>query len=134
MLEFLHKHGANLEARDECGYTPLIIAAQCADRLMVDFLIKRGANVNAADLDGIPPICQTASEDVAQLLIEAGAELEGQVGKTGYTIEEYITRECGDHHPEIPALVSLHLAKREKTRLEACLGAPEGKPVRKQKL
>ncbi|HVI39579.1 MAG TPA: ankyrin repeat domain-containing protein [Anaerovoracaceae bacterium] len=134
MLEFLVGCGANIEARDEYGYTPLIIAAQCANQEMVDFLIKRGVDVNAPGSDGIPPICQTACVEVVQLLLNAGADVEAMIGETGSSVLEYIEQNCQPHKPEIPELVVKHLAKLEKTRLEASIVSPTGKPSKTHKL
>jgi ankyrin repeat protein len=44
--------GANIEARDPLGKTPLMNAAWVAATEIVEFLIKQGADTNALDNDG----------------------------------------------------------------------------------
>jgi hypothetical protein len=68
--------GAVIDARDEAGRTPLMLAVT-QDRLeMVRLLLARGADPNAADNAGHTPLQQATKrnlQDVAALLQQAGA-------------------------------------------------------------
>jgi Ankyrin repeats (3 copies) len=68
--------GAVIDARDEAGRTPLMLAVT-EDRLeIVRLLLARGADPNAADNGGHTPLQQAAKRnlrDIAALLEQAGA-------------------------------------------------------------
>jgi len=72
----LLKAGANLEAQDNYGETPLGAAATGGYVEVVDLLIRSGANLEP---NGRQPLACAAGEghvDVADVLIRAGASLE----------------------------------------------------------
>lgn len=48
----LVKAGADIEARDHLGRTPLLQAARSGQAAIIDFLVKRHADMNAADKKG----------------------------------------------------------------------------------
>jgi uncharacterized protein len=48
--------GADLNAANEDGMTPLLIAAINGHAEIVKSLIARGTNINAASYDGITPV------------------------------------------------------------------------------
>ncbi|MCW3094971.1 MAG: ankyrin repeat protein [Chthonomonadaceae bacterium] len=50
------RHGANVEVKDDQGWTPLTYAAYQKDRKMVDVLLAHGANANAEGLYGGSPL------------------------------------------------------------------------------
>jgi ankyrin repeat protein len=68
--------GAVIDARDESGRTPLMLAVT-EDRVeIVRLLLARGADPNAADNSGHTPLQQATKrnlQDVAALLQQAGA-------------------------------------------------------------
>lgn len=69
--------GADLEARDEAGHTPLILAAQRADIGAVRALLGAGADVNAQDGSGATALLhavQTEDPQVALTLLQAAAD------------------------------------------------------------
>ncbi len=45
VADLLIQNGANLEARDNDGFTPLLIAAQNGDTLIISRLLKEGVNI-----------------------------------------------------------------------------------------
>jgi len=76
--------GADVNAEDNYGFTPLYI---CAEKGHLDFardLIEAGADVNAKEDNGWTPLYMCASEghlDVARALIEAGADVNAKEDK-----------------------------------------------------
>ena len=88
-LKLLRDAGANLEATDDVGYTPLHHSAVRADVDMVSLLIQAGVNVNAGP-GGFTPLAQAAQSylgsayDCAELLVKAGAAVNVR-GQGGWT-------------------------------------------------
>ena len=55
-LEALIKKGANVNAKDHYGMTPLFYAIENRNYLTAQFLLQHGANVNEKDNHGITPL------------------------------------------------------------------------------
>jgi ankyrin repeat protein len=72
--------GANIEAKEEAGETPLHGAAQENSLAFARLLIDHGADIDAKDDTGGTPLHEAAWKnlaDVARLLIDSGANTEG---------------------------------------------------------
>ena len=79
IVEVLIAHGANTNAGENKGSTPLHIAAR--SREMAELLIMNGANVNAKDEAGRTPLHSVATHGlpfVAHLLISHGADINAK--------------------------------------------------------
>lgn len=80
--------GADVDTRDGDGATLLMLAAHAGDLPMVKLLIEGGADVKASDERGWSALAKAVynSElkrgfaDVAQTLIDAGADIEAAIG------------------------------------------------------
>jgi ankyrin repeat protein len=80
--------GADVNSRDSEGSTLLMLASHAGNLAMVLALIKAGADVNACDERGWTPLMKAAYNaeldrgfaDVAQALIDAGANVEMPIG------------------------------------------------------
>ena len=85
---FLIEQGANVNATNWLGWTPLLLAAYSGYVDVCRLLIERGANVNATtDNDGMTPLhCAAANGyvDVCRLLIERGANVNA-IDRDGMT-------------------------------------------------
>jgi len=81
-MRILINHGANIEARNKDGLTPLHIAAIKRRRQNVNFLISKNAQLNSKDNDGISAV-QTISKKVPQSMEEFCKHLD-----TGITMEK----------------------------------------------
>ena len=68
--------GANIEAKNDMGETPLIVAAVRDQREVVKLLLDKGANISAKDGSGETALERAVGlgqEEVAKLLREHGA-------------------------------------------------------------
>lgn len=76
VLEFLVRQGADVNALDDSGDTPLVLAARLGRRLLVKRLIDQGADVNLPSAGGVTPLAAaraTGNRDVIRLLKSNGA-------------------------------------------------------------
>ena len=75
---YLLAHGADIEATNKAGFTPLLIAAQQGSVSMVQFLLNKRANVEVQDNRGWTPLHCASSwfiEKNASGLLEVGKSL-----------------------------------------------------------
>jgi len=81
--------GTDVNAKDDDGVTPLLVAAVSGRKEIIELLIREGADVNAK-VNGVTPLHQAAfrsHKEIAELLIANGADLNAvdNVGKFGRT-------------------------------------------------
>ena len=77
-IRYLAAHGADLDARNAMGATPLTSAASFRDSKTVKLLLELGANANARDGQGLTPLMRAAYRDhvpSVQALLQHGASL-----------------------------------------------------------
>src|SRR5262245_39314999 len=73
----LFDNGADVNARDAEGNTPLILASFYASPECVELLIEKGADVNAANKAGATPLIRAATDyEKTRLLVTAGANIQ----------------------------------------------------------
>ncbi|CAE7719761.1 Ank1 [Symbiodinium sp. CCMP2456] len=90
MVKFLLANGAQVNATDPDGDTPLHVAVSRYDPSisMVKFLLANGARVNAMDHHGRTPLHEAASDGssvpIAELLLAKGAKVDAE-DKAGFT-------------------------------------------------
>ena len=91
IVEVLLEKGANVNAVDSEGWTPLHFAAQNGHASVVEVLLEKGANVNAVNSKGCTPLHSAVwggHESVVKVLIQAGANVNA-VDKYGRTPLDY---------------------------------------------
>src|SRR6516165_6588744 len=70
-------NGADVNAREAEGNTPLILASFYASSECLELLIEKGANVNAANKAGATPLIRAATDhEKTRLLVAAGANIQ----------------------------------------------------------
>jgi ankyrin repeat protein len=74
-VKVLVRHGAELEAKDAYGYTPLLTAGHWRQDASARLLIEAGADVNTRDDTGWTPLMSGKSIRTLELLIARGADL-----------------------------------------------------------
>ena len=71
--------GASVNARDEHGNTPLMLAAVYGDVASMKLLLDRGAQVNVSNAEGATPLIRAAYDyDKARLLVDRGADVNAR--------------------------------------------------------
>ena len=79
--------GADINATDPDGFTPLHLAARSGHANVVAVLLAKGADVNATDHIGETPLHLAANEgrqEIAEKLLAAGADVNAK-GDNGWT-------------------------------------------------
>jgi hypothetical protein len=80
VIELL-REGANVNTRDEHGFTPLHYAAFSRDADVARLLLEHGADANAKGEGGVTPLHHAAiigNADVARLLLDHGADVNAR--------------------------------------------------------
>ena len=67
--------GADMNAKDKRGSTPMFYAASGGHKEIVELLIAKGADVNAKNRFGTTPLRMPSSKEIAELLIDNGADV-----------------------------------------------------------
>ncbi len=73
IADLLIQHGANMEARDNEGFTPFLIAAQNGDTLMLNMLRKKGVDIYEKNIYNWDALCLAIKSDhimATELLIK----------------------------------------------------------------
>jgi len=82
MLMFLISMGADVNAEDDDGGTPLHSCSSCGRHTEgLELLISNGANVNAKRDGGLTPLHDARKKDIAQVLISGGADVNAKDNK-----------------------------------------------------
>lgn len=97
VLSCLIKNGAEVNARDQSGRTPLMEACRHCRANVVTFLIEHGAEVNAHDQSGHTPLmeaCSHGEENAVTFLIEHGADVDPQDNYEETALHHAVYSDC----------------------------------------
>ena len=105
-IDKLIKNGADVNAKDKDGNTPLMLASfGSLNSDAVKALIKAGANVNAKNNEGLTPLMLAAiyNPDALKILIKAGADVNAKdnVGDTPLTYAILKISDMGKANPDM---------------------------------
>jgi len=76
VIKLLLQHGADIEAKDRRGNTPLASALLARNTLVADYLVKQGAKLDANALLDLTVRQGKADRDVIDFLVKQGADLD----------------------------------------------------------
>jgi len=84
------KAGADIEARDQDGWTPLLVAASNNSSYeVITILLKAGANIEVRNKSGATPLIAAAAfntnPEVISVLVKAGADIQARDNNFGLT-------------------------------------------------
>ena len=117
-IEAVKQHiaaGADVNAKDDYGLTPLHFAAGAGHKEIVELLIAKGADVNTKDSDGETHLhwaIRLGNTEIAELLIANGADVNAKFddGINGRTALD-IAKSCLWRRPETASLLRKHGGK-----------------------
>ena len=84
-VEALLAKGADVNAADKDGRTPLHEAASYSNKGGAELLLAKSADVNAADKYGATPLHSAATKSFVELLLSKGADVNARTKLTGAT-------------------------------------------------
>lgn len=104
-LRAVLSRGADVNARDAAGNTPLMLATTYGDVASMRLLLERGADVNAANHEGATALMRAAVDfEKLRLLVERGANVNAQ-SKLGNTPLMLAARP-NNSHPAVELLLA----------------------------
>jgi len=123
IVNFLVMRGANLEATDKFGFTPMHRAAWGGCVHTIGALVKNGASVNTFDRYGTTPLhlavaMEGGSADAVRLLVEYGAAIDAEdcKGLTPLKRAEFDKDECA--HLKVAQAISEGISLRHSKRIK----------------
>ncbi|GFR24163.1 uncharacterized protein TNCT_412341 [Trichonephila clavata] len=87
VMQKLLQSGADINCQNHLGESPLHIAAQCSDGVVLGLLAKGGSCINIENKDGHTPLHLAVSsncKDFVEILLQNGANINA-IGKDGCT-------------------------------------------------
>ena len=85
----LIEHGADINAADQGGHTPLMLAVRAGRAQTADMLLAQGADIYARDGEDLTPLmlaAQARRVECVQLLLEHGADVDARTAQGGTTL------------------------------------------------
>jgi ankyrin repeat protein len=92
-LDLINHKGIDLTARDASGSTPLHLASERHHLLVTKLLLSKGLSPHCEDNRGRTPLCLCSEPDIAQALIDHGADVNHS-DENGWTPLHYAVSRC----------------------------------------
>ena len=118
--ELLLAHGADVNAKDEHGRTPLYKAADDDNKELTALLLAHGADVNAKDDIGYTPLHCASYKDESELLLTHGADANAK-DKEGKTPLHKAASADPEDYKGLGKEVIKFLTERNLARIEVLL-------------
>ena len=102
------ENGADINAKDDGGWTALMLASYNGEFEVVKYLVESGANINAKDNDGRTALMLASLNgkfEVVEYLIEKGANVNAE-NNDGLTASDFATRYFFDKISSVNKLFS----------------------------
>ena len=149
-IEILLNSGADVHARNDSGYTPIMVAAHERHAKAVSKLLSGGANPNdAAGFSGSALLLASGSRNwrlpIFRALIEGGADVKpkhpsgftpihnvaeyGQEDEMAYLIEQGCEADSPQYNGFTPLVIAINKSKRECVRLLLDAGADRNRMI-----
>eukprot|EP01105_Mastigella_eilhardi_P014878 TRINITY_DN3388_c0_g1_i1.p1 TRINITY_DN3388_c0_g1~~TRINITY_DN3388_c0_g1_i1.p1 ORF type:complete len:338 (+),score=77.20 TRINITY_DN3388_c0_g1_i1:698-1711(+) len=112
--------GANVDARDCDGFTPLMLAVYKETAALARALLVAGATVDARNNDGATALmlaCECCSADAVQLLLERGADVNARDNR-GWTAAHFLAGASCDAEESLRVRVLRLLLQQGNADLE----------------
>ncbi|CAA6809506.1 MAG: InterPro IPR002110 COGs COG0666 [uncultured Sulfurovum sp.] len=84
LVKLLLKNGADIETKNEEGWTPLIFSCLIRDKKIIKFLLDNGADIEAEGKNGWTALIYSSMQghkEVVKLLLDNGADIEAKSEK-----------------------------------------------------
>jgi ankyrin repeat protein len=81
IVNLVLERGADIEATNKAGRTPLMLAILIKDQEMFEFLLKKGANIEAKDKEGNTPLMMAGKKEFVEaieILLIKGANIDAR--------------------------------------------------------
>lgn len=122
----LLRHGADVNAQDVDGNTPLLKNVRFAESELIRCYLDAGADVNVKDREEMPALMHLTDNpkvEIAELLLAAGAEVNAPT-RSGVTILDHILGDTSHRHRKARQALVQHLRTK---------GAKTGRELRAQR-
>jgi ankyrin repeat protein len=129
LIALLPAEGVNVNAKDDTGRTPLLVAAMSARWSNVELFASKGADVNIADSTGKTPVLMAAEKGnltAVKTLIDRGSDVK-KADASGQTVLHYL---AGQRGKAVVQMIPEIIAKGGQVNAKSASGAtPAGMAV-----